>query len=368
MKNFIKKCALFFAIIAVLFVPFSVILDPYNVFHPQQLVNNGVEPNKNFIKPYNVIKHMDDYDSLLFGSSRVGFLDVSAMNDGVYYDMMASEGLPAEHLSILKSLIKRGFIPKNVIIGVDDISYFVDPSLHENILYRKMFPWDGSAVDKLGFYMSYLDPITNFESIETMMEHTTADPDWGERLLTTGTENLDIISDFNVEKNLKPYWADYYMPRPEVFDELREIKALCDEYDINLRVFTNPLFGYTYMRDIENGYLVFLEELAEVTPYYNFSGFNDMTMDTANYYENSHYTRAIGDKMIECMYEGRVDERLLQQGFGFYVTSENKEELIRILEDQAINYDLPVNTYEHTLNKSADTDAEEADEKETEDK
>lgn len=359
MKNFVKKCALFFAILVILFVPFAVILDPYNVFHPQQLVNNGVEPNKNFIKPYNVIKHMENYDSLLFGSSRVGFLNVSAMNDGRYYDMMASEGLPAEHLGILKALIKRGFVPKNVTIGVDDISYFVDPAQHDNILYRKMFPWEGSSVDKLGFFLSYLDPITNFESIETMMKHKSADPDWGERLLTTGTENLDIISEFNVEKNLKPYWAGYYMPREEVFDEIREIKAVCEENNINLRVFTNPLFGYTYMKDIDNGYLVFLEKLADITPYYNFSGFNDMTMDTANYYENSHYTRAIGDRIIACIYEGEQDERLLQQGFGFYVTSDNKEELLQILRDQAVNYDLPVNTYSDTLNRTMETEEEE---------
>jgi len=358
MKTFIRKCALFFAIIFIIFVPFAVILDPYNVFHPTKLVNNGVEPNKNFIKPLNVIRNKDKYDSLLFGSSRVGFLDVEAMNDGIYYDMMASEGLPAEHLTVLKSLIKRGFVPKNVTIGVDDISYFVEPSLHDNILYRKMFPWDGSPVKKLGFFMSYLDPITNFQSIETMVNHDVSDPDWGDRLLDTGTENLDIISDFNVSENLKPYWADYYMPREEVLNEIAEIKNLCDEYDIKLRVFTNPVFGYTYMKDIDNGYLVFLEELAEVTDYYNFSGFNDCTLDTANYYENSHYTRAIGDKMIACMYEGKVDERLLSQGFGFYVTKDNKEELLTILRDQALNFDLPVNTYADTLNKT-DEDEEE---------
>ena len=354
MKRFLLKCLAFFAIICLLFVPLGVLVDPFNVFHATALVNNGVEPDKNYIKPLNVIRKPKAYDSFLFGSSRVGFLDVSRMNDGTYYDMMASEGLPAEHLAILKALIKRGIVPKNVLVGVDDISYFVDPAPHDNILYRKMYPWDGSLTEKLGFYLRFLDPITVFESLETMKDHEVSDDQWGERLLTTGTENLEIVSDFDVDKNLKPYWADYYMPREEVFDELRELKELCEEHDIKLTVFTNPVFGYTYAKDIDNGYLVFLEKLADVTDYYNFSGFNDVTMDVANYYENSHYNTSVGDRIIDVIFYGEKDERLYDQGFGVYVTKDNVGELMETLKEQAVNYDLPVNTYSDTLNKKSE--------------
>ena len=104
MKKFVTKCIAFFLILVLIFVPFNVLLDPYNVFHADGLVNNGVEPNKNYIKMRHVIKNPDLYDSLLFGSSRVGFLDVERMNDGTYYDMMYSEGLPAEHLQNLKEI------------------------------------------------------------------------------------------------------------------------------------------------------------------------------------------------------------------------------------------------------------------------
>lgn len=362
MKTFLIKCAVFFIIIAMLFAPFTLIVDPYNIFHADCLVNNGVEPDKNYFKPLHIMNNMDKYDSLLFGSSRVGFFDVERMDDGIYYDMMASEGLPAEHVTILKALIKRGFVPKNVIVGMDDISYFVDPALHDEVLYRKMFPWDGSFTDKLGFYIKYFDPITNFESLETINEHELTDPEWSNRLLTTGTENLDIKADFNTEKNLKPYWADYYMPREAVFDEIQELVDICKEYDIKLTVFTNPLFGYTYMKDIDNGYLVFLEKLADITDYYNFSGFNNMTLDFNNYYENSHYTRAISDKMIDVMFHGENDPELLSQGFGFYVTKDNKQELLDILNAQAINFDLPVNTYSATLNKVEEETQDEEDE------
>ena len=353
MKRFLIKCTIFFLLVCLCFAPFFLILDPYNIFHMQmgqELVDNGVEPDKNFVKPLNVMRHMEDYDSLLFGSSRVGFLDVSRMNNGTYYDMMASEGVPAEHVTILKALIKRGFVPKNVLVGVDDISYFVDPSAHDTVLFRKMYPWDGSLLDKASFYLSFMDPITNIESLDTMREHEVVDEDWSRRLLTTGTENLTIVPNFNTD-NMKPYWADYYMPREEAFEDIKELKELCDENGINLIVFTNPVYGYTYMQDIENGYLDFLDRLADITDYYNFSGFNQWTLSNDYYYENSHYTPELGNEIIDVIFYGKSDENLLSQGFGFHVTKENKDELLEILKNQAINYDIKINTFKDTINK-----------------
>lgn len=349
--KFVKKCILFFLIICVIFVPAGIIIDPYSVFHPDEIKNNGCEPNKNYIKVRHVLKNPDEYDSFLFGSSRVGFFDVSRMNDGNYYDMMASEGVPYEHLRTLKIMIDNGIVPKNVTIGVDDISYFVDPSNHEDQLYRKYYPWDGKLTEKLSFFLRYLDPITLYESIEVIKDHKVIDEEYSNRLLTTGTENLEIIPNFNPE-NQKPYWSLYYYPREAVFDELTQIVELCEENNINLRVFTNPVYGYTYKRDIENGYLHFLERLAEITPYYNFSGFNDVTLDNKYYYENSHFSPQVCDAMIDTMYYGWQDERLITQGFGMYVTEDNVDELIELLKGQAKNFDIEIDTYNDTINRT----------------
>ena len=359
MKRFIIKCICFALILGIIFIPFAVIADPYNIFHVNHPRNNGVEPNKNYMKMNNVLKHPDKYDSFLFGSSRVGFIDVSKMNDGTYYDMMYSEGTPAEHLDNLRVMIERGIVPKNVTIGVDDISYFVDPGLHVGQLYRLPFPWDGTFSEKTGFYLRYFDMITLSQSIEVMRKHKEKygdgenDPDYPARLLETGTEKLDIPANFNYE-DAKAWWSDYYYPREQSLEEIRQIKELCDAYGINLRVFTNPIHGITYAKDINNGYLVFLEELAQITPYWNFSGFSDVTLDYSNYYETSHYSPVVGDMIVDVIYSGKTDERLLSQGFGMYVTRDNAGELIQILKDQAIDYALPVNTYEDTINRSED--------------
>ena len=350
MKKFLIKAVAFFLILALIFVPFAMVVDPYNIFHADKLVDNGVEPNKNYVKMYHVLHNPEMYDSFLFGSSRVGFIDVSKLTDGNYYDMMYSEGVPAEQLDNLKVMISHGIIPKNVTIGVDDISYFVDPALHTNQLYRLNFPWNGSITDKLGFYLRYFDLITLSQSLHVLRNHKINDPDYAKRLLTTGTENLQIPTGFNYD-GAEAWWSSYYYPREESLNEIKEIKDICEKYNIKLRVFTNPLNALTYTKDINNGYLVFLEELADVTDYWNFSGYNNVTMDYDNYYETSHYCPAVGDKIIDAVYNGKTDPDLLAQGFGMYVTKDNKEELIKLLRDQAINYDLPVNTYTDTINK-----------------
>ncbi len=350
MKRFLKKCLIFFLILAVIFLPMGVGLDPYNIFHWNNIRNNGVEPNKSYVKMMNILKNPEKYDSFLFGSSRAGFFDVSKMNDGNYYDMAYSEGTPGEHLINLKDMLKRGVKIKNVTMGVDDISYFVDPSFHEDQLYRKPFPWNGTLSDKAGFYLSYLDLITLSQSVEVIMKHKNTDPGYGERLLETGTENLSIAPDFHYDKT-DATWSDYYYPREESLDDIREIVDLCRENNINLRIFTNPLNGYTYEKDIANGYIKFLRGLAEITPYYNFSGFNNITLDMSYYYETSHFSPEVADMIIDRLYHDRGDKELLKQGFGMYVTRDNVDELTGILYEQAVNFDLPVDTYPDTINK-----------------
>ncbi len=344
MKNFLTKCIAFLIIVGLIFTIPAFVIDPYNVFHPDSVRNNGIEPNKRYIKMRNVLKNPDKYDSFLFGSSRVGYFDITRMTDGKFYDMSYSEGTPAEHLEDLEILIENGIIPKNVYIGLDDIAYFVDPAIHQKMLYRKAYPWNKSPLDKLKFYLGYFDLITLYESLEVSNNYTDNDPDFGKRLLETGTERLDMPTGFD-EKETDATWSDYYSPRADVFKDISRIKSLCESNGINLVFFTNPINIYTYEKDIENGYIVFLQELSKTTEYYNFSGINDITTDMSNYYETSHFSPAVADMMVTYMQEGTIDSHLSEQGFGVLVTSQNADALVQTLYEQAQARGIAVNTY-----------------------
>lgn len=336
MKKFIGRLLLFLALLALLVIPFNAFLDPFNVFHWNSIRDNGVEPNKNYIKTQFVLAHKDQYDSYLFGSSRAGFIDVSLLPEGNWYNFSYSEGLPAEQYETLLTLISHGEIPERVYLSLDNISYLVDPAYHDNQLYRKEYPYEGSFRDKFQFFVSYLDTVTTIESLSVVGGYEGDTKALRERMYTTGCEDLNLERAFD-DSQTAPYWADYYEPRvDEAIEEIRMFVELCDEYDIELTVFTNPLYITTYEKSLEKRYLEFLEKLAYVTPYYNFSSYNIITMDSSYYYETSHYTPEAAAIMMDIIENGIDEDAMYAQAFGFYVTEENVSDFILIVYHQAI--------------------------------
>ena len=187
MKTFLKKIAPFVLFILLLEIAVPILVDPYNIFHWKRIRDNGVEPNSNYIKMQYILHNPDKFDSFLFGSSRTGFIDVEKIPEGKWYNMSYSEGLPKEHLENLREMIEHGIIPKNVMVGVDNISCFVDPSLHENQFYRIPYPRE----DKLGFYAKYLSIRGVIASLEVSLEHETEDPDYVDRYYRSGSSRRD---------------------------------------------------------------------------------------------------------------------------------------------------------------------------------
>lgn len=334
MKKFLGKLIGFLVLFALVVIPFNVCVDPYNIFHADCIRDNGVEPNKNYIKTKFVLEHQDEYDSYLFGSSRAGFIDVSGLPDGSWYNFSYSEGLPAEQYETLKTLIAHGEIPKQVYLSVDNISFLVDPSYHEEQLYRKAFPYEGSLKEKLQFFSSYLDTITTAESLSVIRSYSGDTEELRERMYTTGCENLNL--DITLDgAAAEAYWADYYEPRiDEAVEDVRRFKELCDEYHIELTVFTNPIYISTYEKSVDKGYLDFLEQLGHVTPFYNFSGYNEITMNSKYYFETSHFTPEAADIIMDVIENGGDEHSKWAQGFGFYVTEENLDDFMEIVRHQ----------------------------------
>jgi hypothetical protein len=122
-----------------------------------------------------------------------------------------------------------------------------------------------------------------------------------------------------------------YYRLQETLQDIQNIKDLCDTNGIELVVFTNPMYKITYEASLEVDYLEFLECLAGITDYYNFSGINDVTCNTDNYIDQFHYNAYVGDIIIDTIINGNTDEKLYEQGFGWYVTSENIDDLLKIL-------------------------------------
>ena len=329
MKTFLKKIAPFILFILTLEIAVPILVDPYNVFHWKRIRDNGVEPNSNYIKMQYILHNPDKFDSFLFGSSRTGFIDVEKIPYGNWYNMSYSEGLPQEHLENLEELIENGIIPKNVMIGVDNISCLVDPAIHENQFYRIPYPRE----NKLAFFANYFSIRGVIASLEVSIDHEIEDPDYVERYYRSGCSKRDPSLGGQWEGNT-PYWENYYHYFiDDALASIRRTAELCDKYDINLILFSNPIYYNTYRHSEYYGYASFLELLSEQKKegYYNFSGVNDITRDKNNFYEARHYTEEVGDMIIDRIFNNVTDETLESQGFGYYVTEERLDEFKEVL-------------------------------------
>lgn len=344
MKRFLIKLLPFVLWIFLLMVVVPVAIDPYNVFHVENIRDNGIEPNKNFLKTEYVIRHPDRFDAFLFGSSRVSSIHSDRIEGYRCYNMTYSEGVPKEHLENLQVMLEHGVRPKMVLVGVDSISYMIDPAIHEENRLRCPYPM--TREEKKEFYLQYLEPIMAVESLKT----TYFEP----RVVAYDQKIYDVgwTLDYGVESHTdwsqaEADWTVQYANRtPQALEEIRQLKELCDANSIELVIFTNPMHVLTYEKAVENGYRDFLSGLAQVTDFYNFSGINDITTNNDNYLETSHYMPQVGDRMLDVMFKGQADERLLEQGFGYRVTCGNCEEFLRKYVDGAgQNGDLAMNLH-----------------------
>lgn len=305
---------------------FDYCMDEYGIFHGDYSDPKSAVP-QHFVKIRYLLEHPHRYDAFCFGSSRVESLDLSRIDNGLtYYNMTYTEGLPQEWLEDLRLLIANGVTIKQVLIGLDDISYINDPRGYKNNLFRAHYekynwrtylafltvrPFAFHAADQKIIYDVYGTGRTYHCITEQLIEE---DPDKHIRD-PKFKESSHQIGD-RVDATIS---------------ELREIKQLAEENGIDLIVFINPTHKTTYLALDRTEFDVFKRKLADVTGYYDFGGLNSVTENNYNYYDTAHYRPLVGNMMIDRMFGTGTPP----QDFGVWVTENNVEEHIRALESQA---------------------------------
>ncbi|MDR3341186.1 MAG: hypothetical protein LBT14_00080 [Treponema sp.] len=349
MKQFIRKAL----ILGALCVPFVFVLpgvlDPYNVFHYKNVRDNGVAPNQNYIKMRYLLDNPGRFDALILGSSKVAPLDVGHINDSLrWYNMTHAWGTPREYFENLQVLIERGIIPSLVLLGIDTASGWLDPDISIRTLGTNPYPTQGSV--RYGqFLLGYCNPSV-LSSILVSIRHKGNTPEFQKQFY----ENGGLARKAKTEpapynwNNLPYQMVMRFKPRPiedrieQGLADIQRIRDLCAEHHIKLIVFTIPLHIAEYQHFIPYGYLDFLEKLADISDFYNFVGINDIAVNNDCFNDVFHHTIATGDMVLDRIFDCIIDEKLLSQGFGYYVTGENRDLLFALLREQ-----LPAHIVQH---------------------
>ncbi|HJI41866.1 MAG TPA: hypothetical protein OIL83_01030 [Veillonellaceae bacterium] len=302
--------------------------DRYGIYN-KDFSTLRVEPNQHIVKMQYLLDNPSKYNALCFGSSRVGNIDTRKINNGYnYYNMTYSEGLPKEWLDDIKILIKHDVPIKQILIGLDEFSFRVDPQLHESEYMRKPY-----RENNFNTYISYLlkppsSPVTDKKAMNIYDIYDSG------RTIHPGVDER-IESDVNAHITGEKFESGVRFRGERInqtLEELKELKEVADANNIELIVFVNPIHLLTYRATNLDEFDEFKHELTDITSYYDFSGLNDITSNNYYYYETSHYRPMVGDMIIHRIFNEPKDS---SSTFGHWVTKDNVDEHIK-----KINQDL----------------------------
>ncbi len=313
--KFIKHALLVGLLALAMFSPvlyFNFIIDPYGIFR-SDFTKQRIEPNSHFIKLRHVLHKPNEYSSFIFGNSRANNIDNTKIPGDKFFNLYYSIGLPKEHLKDMQRMLKAGIKIKNVLICLDFGSYMAGDWGRENDPLRKPYP--DNAWEVLKFYSNYIFQVPDPEFKKTLLE--TKPNDIYENILVTGRavnkEKEKYIETHRAEhiasENLKyPSYIGNADLIDEVIANLNEVKKLCKENNIQLKLAVNPILKVTYLGNDLGKHFRFLKRLAEVSEYYDFGGINRVTTNNYFYYESAHFRPIVGDAMINFMYNNkRID-------------------------------------------------------------
>lgn len=334
MKKFVLSILSFAVCLLVILLVLCILIDPFSVFHPLNVRDNGVEPNKNYIKTYYILQNPDRFDTYMFGASNVGNIHTDKMPDKCY-NMTYSSGFPDEYLDTLRTFTDNGIIPKKIYVGLGSLSYSGMGEYHLNDPLRS--PYWFSQEHPFKFWKMYLDPsVVGNAILEVMAEHTEAETrsvevfyDYGWNYDYGYITTCDFGDETPEQKKAELYGTidenSARLPFEKTLDKVEKIIELCNSNGIEVEFFTVPFY---YGEQLTATYIEFFKALAEITPFWNFSGYNDIVFNSANYVDTAHYNAEIGDMIINCMCYGEKYDGLYEQGFGVYTDKDNADEVI----------------------------------------
>ncbi len=304
--------------------------------------------NINYLSMKTLIDNRDKYDSMLMGASRAGKIDPSSIRSGKYFNFWYPYAVPSRQLKEVRRLLEEKVSLKNIVVGFDNSSYLINPDSFNSISRSKLqfryYPL--TTLDTIRFYLIYLVMPPNSRTLQDVfgLHPRVLGPELKDNgaLYERGQENkiaADPGAHVSSDRFTRPWPVVNTFRLQETLDDMKALKSLCDKKGIRLVLFLNPVHVTTYLYDSEKdfgNYLEFKRKLADIAPFYDFTGINSITTNNMYYYETSHYRTLVGDMILSKIVNGRPD--LCPPDFGVLVTRENVESHLRTQREDFLKH------------------------------
>lgn len=324
-------------------------IDPFDIFHTHFL-KKQFQRNERFIKIELLEKNPAKYNSYLLGSSRMGTTNPQTIERYIqgskFYNLNFSVATMYDHLHTLKYFLSKGFLVHHIYLQLDADIFLTQFEPSPSDYLRKNHPHvDDNSL--LGFYFNYLTifPISNMKRkilINLRNEDSYIEMDESGRWFNKHTDKQVSQSPTEYIKNEKSFHQDvsrnvgingnFY----KNINALKDFKKICEENGIDLIVFMTPNHHKMMDSYLMEDYFAALKAIAEITDFWNFSGYNSVTNNDANYYEASHYRPLVADLIAARIFNDA--QVAVPADFGVLVTKRN---LLQPIDDIRSNMPKP---------------------------
>lgn len=329
------------------------VIDPFSVFHSQYLPYD-YELNERFNKISAIEKNHAQFNAYILGSSRSGTTSPSFLEKYLpgtrFYNFFMSGCNQYDNELILNYLITQKYDIKTIFLQIDMSDVYGYGAPEENY-HAKHHPHVTQSSMPL-FYLSYLTvlpverlikkiKVNFFGGYQTALKYD---------IEKTGKWIIDY-QDSLMQQDPIAYIANEpsFHPGPftrgskgtkikENIASLKRIKQLTDLNHIQLIVYVAP-HNHNMMNTFHiQSYLDYLAQIANIVPYWDFSGYNSLTTNNAYYYESSHYTEDLAQLVIRKIF-GDDPNKTIPDDFGKWVNKHNIAHHLALRKNEITHFD-----------------------------
>lgn len=320
---------------------FNYVVDPFGVFgdkflkwYSYDMVNNPRMAKIAYLDQYH-----EKYDSYVIGGSKSSSISPAELNKyyngASFYSMMMYGGDFYDYEKTFYYIVDN-YEVKNIVIHM---------SMHEIGHYKQQKPEINTHLSAkvtgdslVKFYAKFLtlNLEYSFAKLEGLL-HAQVDPmAYNEIKPEDGTYNKSV-RDAEVIGELDEYLKKYPeftkdLPKTpgiaveQNIEAIRRMKQYSDERGITFTFIAAPAYHEEMDRYSEKDIRRFWKGIAEITDFWDFTGYNEISNDARNFYDNMHYRNSVGRIMLAKMY-GNKDVKA-PENFGRHVTKENVDKLL----------------------------------------
>lgn len=335
----------------------NVIIDPYGVFGDRVLNWYSYDMTKNprVAKIAYLNKNHSLYDSYIVGCSKTSSFSTEKLDkyfNARFYNMLMYGG---DMYDIEKTVdyIVSHYEAKNIIVNIgleESVKYKGNKKPMVSDLHALV---DGSSLT--GFYGRYFlaNPEYSFFKLNEYIQKTYLPKKYNVFEPETGVYNK-IVRDREAIGNLKEYIGnnpDFNVAlgknnldsMDKAVAAIKRIKELCESKGINFMLFTSPVYYREVQIYNEDQLMEYWKKIAEVTDFWDFSGYNSIGYEPRYFYDIFHFRNAIGDMALAYVFNDK--SVYLPPDFGYHTTRENVSGHAQKIFARNSNKPQPVETY-----------------------